>query len=477
VSEKQNIWMRAIAALFLHSRIALIGASIATAAFVGGVALMIMGRLFGVTSPYIGIMAFFVFPAIFVLGLVLIPIGNAWTTIRRRKQEHKPAGYPKLDFSVPRVRREFGIVLFLTAVNLFIVSTATFQGVAYMETNQFCGQVCHTVMEPEFTAHQHGPHANVHCVDCHIGPGADSFVKAKLNGVNQMIGVLTNSYEKPIPTPVHNFPGGEQICTKCHDPMQYIGDKVRVFTEYGDDELSTPMHSVLVMNVGGEGAESGIHTWHNDPSKRILFYAADDERQDIQYVRVEHDDGTIVEYVEDGVELPAEAKTPDALREMDCIDCHNRPAHTFELPQVAMDTAMTRGFIDKTIPFIKSAGHEALHATALDGGTADDAAAALLAFYAAEHAEFKAANEAKLAQAAQQVREIYARNIFPKMDMTWGTYPDNSSHIHFEGCFRCHDDGHTNADGETISQDCTMCHDVLAFQEESPEILTQLNLP
>ncbi len=474
---KQNIWARAFAALFLHSRIALAGASIATAAAIGAIALMLMGALFGVDSPYIGILAFFVFPAIFVVGLVLIPIGNAWATIRHRKKKHENLDYPRLDFSVPRVRREFGIVAFLTAVNLFIISTATFQGVAYMETNQFCGQVCHTVMEPEFTAHQFSAHANVSCVDCHIGPGAESFVKAKLNGVNQLLGVAFHSYAKPIPAPVHNLRHAEEICAECHDANQYVGDKVRVYTEYGDDENNTPMHSVLVMHVGGIGAESGIHTWHNNPEKRILFYAADEKRQDIQYVRVEHDDGRVVEYTEDGVELPAEAKRTDALREMDCTDCHNRPAHTFELPQKALDVALARGTIDSAIPFIKNAGLEALHATAQEGGSADDAAAQLRAYYAGNHAEYADANPEQIEDAVREVRAIYARNIFPKMDVGWGIYPNNSGHIQFEGCFRCHDESHSNAEGETISQDCTLCHDVLAFQEEAPDILSQLNLP
>ncbi len=475
--EKQNLWLRAIAALFLHSRIALAGASIATAAAIGGLALMLMGTFFGIDSPYIGILTFFVFPAVFIFGLVLVPIGNAWATLRGRKRSDAELHYPKLDFSVPRVRREFGIVAFLTGVNLFIISTATFQGVAYMETEQFCGQVCHTVMEPEFTAHAASPHANVACVDCHIGPGAESFVSAKLNGVNQLIGVALNSYERPIPTPVTNLRHAQEICAECHDANQYVGDQVRVYTEYGDDEQNTPMHSVLVMHVGGGDAESGIHSWHNNPTKRILFYAADEQRQDIQYVRVEHDDGRTVEYTEDGVDLPPEATRADALREMDCTDCHNRPAHTFELPQKALDVALTRGLIDSAIPFIKNAGLEALHSTAQDGGSADDAAAQLRAYYEGNHSEFAAANAGAIDQAVKEVRAIYARNVFPKMKVGWGTYPDNRGHIQFEGCFRCHDDSHANAAGETISQDCTLCHDVLAFQEEAPDILSQLNLP
>lgn len=475
MSEQLSGWRAALADLFLRSRVSLLGASIATSTAIAIIALMALGLTGRADSPYIGILGFLVFPAVFVLGLLLVPLG--WWMARRglRKLGQAPE-HVKIDFGVGRFRREFGIIAFLTLVNLFLISAASFQGVTYMETEQFCGQVCHTVMEPEFTAHQTSPHGRVSCVECHIGPGAESFVKAKLNGVNQVLGVAFGSYERPIPVPLHNLPPAKETCLKCHDPNQYIGDQLRVFTEYGDDEANTPMHSVLMMKVGGGGATSGgIHSWHNNPNKRILFHAADEKRQDIQYVRVEHDDGTVVEYIEDGSNIDPNTLDPATLREMDCTDCHNRPAHTFELPNRALDAAMARGIIDPAIPSIKKAGLDALHDTAQNGGTAEDAVAQLRAYYETNHVDYARENAGLLDRAAQEVHAIYARNIFPKMNIGWGTYPDNRGHVHFEGCFRCHDDSHSTPDGEVISQDCTICHGVLAFQEEAPDILGLLN--
>ncbi len=57
--------------------------------------------------------------------------------------------------------------------NIVIVSLGAYRGVEYMDSVQFCGQACHTAMQPEFVAHAVGAHiARVTCVECHIGPGA-----------------------------------------------------------------------------------------------------------------------------------------------------------------------------------------------------------------------------------------------------------------------------------------------------------------
>jgi len=56
--------------------------------------------------------------------------------------------------------------------------------------------------------------------------------------------------------------------------------------------------------------------------------------------------------------------------------------------------------------------------------------------------------------------EIYRRNVFPEMKVTFGTYPNNIGHIDFPGCFRCHDDDHKTSQGKAIGQDCETCHTI-----------------
>jgi hypothetical protein len=61
-------------------------------------------------------------------------------------------------------------------------------------------------------------------------------------------------------------------------------------------------------------------------------------------------------------------------------------------------------------------------------------------------------------RAVLAVQEVYRRNVFPDMNVTFGTYPSNIGHVDFPGCFRCHDDDHKSKDGKKIGQDCDTCH-------------------
>lgn len=56
----------------------------------------------------------------------------------------------------------------------------------------------------------------------------------------------------------------------------------------------------------------------------------------------------------------------------------------------------------------------------------------------------------------------YRRNVFPDTKVTWGAYPDNRGHITATGCFRCHDDSHSEKSGAVIKADCEICHTQIA---------------
>ena len=167
--------------------VSVVGALLAT---IGAVLFLIVFflDLFGMhTNPYLGIVFFIVLPAIFVLGLILIPIGS-WRERRRRLAGHTgPFQWPRLDLNNTHQRNVVIAIVALTFVNVVIISLASYSGVEYMDSVSFCGQVCHNVMMPEFTAHQDGPHARVACVQCHIGPGASWFVRSKLDGARQVV--------------------------------------------------------------------------------------------------------------------------------------------------------------------------------------------------------------------------------------------------------------------------------------------------
>src|SRR4030067_1052869 len=211
-------------------------------------------------NPYVGIIVFLILPIFLLLGLILIPIGNHLVKRRTLKAEGVEEVLPEIhiDLNRPAVRRR---IMFLIPTAVFIVailSAASYQAVDFMDSTTFCGEVCHEVMEPEFVTYKNSPHSRVHCVACHIGPGASWFVKSKLSATRQVFAVLLNTYEKPIPVPVRNLRPARETCEQCHWPQKFHGQQLRVITKYSEDEQTTPLKTVLLLKTGGGDKETGL---------------------------------------------------------------------------------------------------------------------------------------------------------------------------------------------------------------------------
>jgi hypothetical protein len=366
-----------------------------------------------------------------------------------------------------------------TLLNVAILGTSTYKGVEYMDSAQFCGLTCHKVMAPEYAAYLDSPHSRIGCVQCHIGPGAPWFVKSKLSGTRQVFAVAFNTYSRPIPSPVENLRPARETCEQCHWPQKFQGDKFVVHTKYADDEASTPSTTVLVLKVGGRTSRgsSGIHGRHLNTTERIAYVALDRQRQVIPRVTHVADDGTTEEYVSKDVKTTADQLAKGEHRRMDCMDCHNRPSHTFELPERAVDRAISEGRISRELPFIKKKAVEVLRAPYPDQAAASVGIAATLRdYYRTTHAESYRQHRALVETAVAELQGIYLRNVFPEMKVAWGTYSNNIGHEDFLGCFRCHDESHTTAGGKAITQDCNACHTLLAQDESNPKVLSELGL-
>lgn len=413
--------------------------------------------LFGLhTNPYIGLVFFLLLPGLFVIGLLLIPLG-AWIERRRRAAGHAPSElhWPRIDLNDPAHRRTAVAIFALTMVNIVIVSLGAYRGVEYMDSVQFCSSACHSVMKPEGTAHQNGPHARVACVACHVGSGATSFAKAKLSGTRQLIALTRGTYARPIGAPIRNMVPARDTCEQCHWPEQLHDDRIKRSVEYADDEKSTASVTTLKLHVGGgsesRGVASGIH-WHMNLANQIEYIASDAKRQVIPYVRLTDRSGAVREYVADGAspELLAHGER----RRMDCVDCHNRPAHTMATTaERAVNEAMARGEFP-ALPFVHREAVKALKTGyATEAAAVDGIGAALRTFYADAPA-------AEARKAVEATTRIYRGNVFPEMRVGFGTYPNNIGHVDSAGCFRCHDDSHKTKAGKAISQDCETCHSI-----------------
>lgn len=432
--------------------LAIVGAMIATASAVAFIVLIIAALAGLFENPYAGLVVFIVIPALFVAGLALIPAGM-WLQARALARDPSAADWPVLDFGRARVRRMALVITALTAVNVIIVLLAGYGSLHWMESPAFCGQVCHTPMQPQFTAWQGASHANVTCVQCHVGEGARGFVHAKLAGVRQLVHVVTNAVPTPIP-PAENLPPVEQTCDNCHRPGHTpTADRVRVLRSYGDDEKNTETATLLQMHLGaGSSSPKSIH-WHADPAVRVEYVSTDATDETIPYVKVKYANGQTKEF-----RAPDTKDQPDGTRHtMDCRDCHNRIGHPFApSPEQGIDDAITAKTVNRDLPFVR---REAVRLVKATYPSEDDAMRAiesgLREFYKSQGSSV---DQKATADSIVGIQNVYRRNVFPKMKVSFGSYPDLKGHTTATGCFRCHDDSHAAKDGSTISAECELCH-------------------
>ena len=459
---------RPIAVLLTSHWLSLLGTGLVTTAGILWLFVLPQQVRGHVSNPYVGIILFLILPIVFIAGLILIPIGAILA--RRRVQ----AGVMAEADRGAAIRRLATFLVLTTFVNVVIGAQLTYQAVEYMETRSFCGQSCH-VMKPEFTAARNSSHARLGCVDCHVAPGATGWLESKMAGTRQLVEVVLNSYPRPIPSAIesHRLVPANETCENCHWPGKFTGSKLRVISNFAEDETNTATRTVLMMKVGGEGS-GGIHGAHFGPGVSLRFASADAKRQTIPWVEYSNKTaGTSRTYVAQGAAPGEIEKLPKYG--IQCIDCHNRPTHTFELPERAVQQAMAAGEIPPTLPFIRKKGVEVLKT---EYKSSDEAGAripeAIQAYYRSSYAELARNQSADIKKAGDALVSIYNQNVFPDLKVTWGTYPNNLGHTDFPGCFRCHDDGHASSDQKSITQDCAACHEMLAVEEPSPEILKTL---
>src|SRR5512146_458443 len=315
-------------------------------------------------SPYVGILAYMILPGFFILGLALVPAGMYLARRQRLRQEGVEGPvYPQIDLNEPAQRGS--VAFFFRFVIVFVVLSAggSYRGYEFTDSIQFCGQLCHSVMNPEFTAYQLSPHARVRCVDCHVGAGASWYVRSKLSGARQVYATLFNTFPRPIPTPVHNLRPAQETCEQCHWPRKFYGAQLKVFSHYASDEKNTQRQIRMLIKTGGgdpaTGAPSGIH-WHMNIDNEIDYLATDEKRQVIAYIHVKDLQGRVTEYFAKDSTLTKEQIEKAPRHRMDCVDCHNRPTHIYVPPDQAVDQALLAHRLDVSLPFLKQTAVTAL---------------------------------------------------------------------------------------------------------------------
>ena len=430
-------------------------------------------RLAGfITNTYIGLITYLTLPALFVFGLLLIPVG--WGLLKRRTGlSSRELLLSRFDEEMvetrPTGRPIFVTIGLFTVLNLLFLAAGGARMLHFMDQPEFCGTACHSVMHPEWIAYQGSPHARVKCVDCHVGQGAEAAVDAKLNGIWQMISVSFDLYERPIPTPVHNLRPARETCEQCHWPEVFYGDRLARIERFAMDRGSTPRFTTLSMKVGsGKGDRRGEIHWHVAAENEVRYQAADEARETMAWVEVRQPGGTWKRYTNRSPPAGA-APAKDEVRSMDCVDCHNRATHIFPSPEEAVDELMATGAIDRTLPFAKRQAFEALTGGYVGTpGALEAIDRDFRGFYAREHPEAHTSHTAAIDRAVAALQEVYTRAIHPRMKVGWDTYPDHLGHDDGGGCLRCHSPDLVDDSGHAVASHCTLCHSILAHDSAKP---------
>ena len=446
--------------------ISFVGAAITAAALVSVVLLFLVEITSKAENPYLGILTYIIFPAILVFGLLVMVLGVLIE--RRRRHKGTPSeitAYPRLDLNDSRARRAFFVFLFITFLFISASAFGSYKAYEYTESVSFCGETCHSVMKPEHVAYQAGSHARVGCVGCHVGPGAGWYVRSKLSGAYQLYSVTFNKYSRPISTPVHNLRPAQETCEQCHWPEKFFGAQLKVFNHYAYDEKNSLRQTRMLINVGGgsptTGVVAGIH-WHMNIANTVEYISIDDHRQQIPWVQIKDGKGNVTEYF-DRVRPPTpEQIATSSRRRMDCVDCHNRPAHVYLPPDVAIDQAFAGGRLDPALPYLK---RESIGLITKSYSTEAEAlrsiSSGLTQFYSTNYSNIYREKTDAIKAASTEVQRIFKTYFFPEMKTNWETHPNNIGHLYFSGCFRCHDGEHVSKDGKVIRNDCNICHTVI----------------
>jgi hypothetical protein len=462
--------MKRIFPLSFYNPLTLVGAAVAVVSFGLIVFLMLLETVATRQKPYMGVVAFVILPGFLITGLTLIAAGVLREYRRNRQKTSEERSLPIINLNDPKSITVFTVFSVGTILLLMFTAFGSFKAYEYTESDQFCGVLCHKVMEPEYAAYRFSPHARVGCVQCHIGSGADWFVRSKISGLYQVYATVLNIYPRPIPTPVTNLRPAQETCEQCHWPKYFYREKLKVGTYFLSDEHNIPWTLTMLLRIGGgsieTGPTSGIH-WHMNILNEVTYVAADPQRLVIPLVTVRSPDGSQRTY-----RSTLRKEAPNIVRRrMDCLDCHNRPTHIYHHPSESVNQLLGLGRIDPRLPNIKSLAVKTLDEPYPSRETAIlEIRRRITEFYQGNYPEIARSMKEDVERAVVEIQKIYERNYFPGMKVSWKAFPDHIGHLHSPGCFRCHDGNHVNDDGKVLSKDCNLCHVIIAqqFEKQSP---------
>ncbi len=446
-----------------------LGATLALTSFFVIVALFGISMIYDAGSSYLGLFTYIIMPVFLIAGLLLIPVGMYFNQRKKVVQGsgEKKLSWPVFDLNRSPVRN--ALMIFIAGSVIFFLLTAigSYEAFHYTESVEFCGTLCHQVMEPEYVAYHQSSHERVKCVECHVGSGADWYVRSKLSGLYQIYSVAFGKYPQPIETPIHNLRPARETCEQCHWPEKFYDPMIRVKKSYLSDYDNMEWDIHLMMKTSAKysarGLQEGIH-WHINPEVKIEYFNNPDNPDEIPWVKyTNRKTGESEIFRDPEYQGNYPQKGQSEVKVMDCIDCHNRPSHNYKVPQNFVDDLITAGAIPKELPDIKFIAMEILHEDYPSKEIAlETIKTKIREYYEVDYDYLIDEYDNEINQSIAAIQLGFSQNIFPYMKVKWSVYPSHLGHIETNGCFRCHTDRHVSSTGEVISRDCRLCHSIIA---------------
>jgi hypothetical protein len=353
--------------------------------------------------------------------------------------------------------------LALVFVLLGTAGVATWE---YTNSNAFCTQACHAVHPEETFAHLASQHANVHCVECHVGRMSTFRAAVEKSGhITHAWGMIIG-YERPLTAP--SMPASRDSCEGCHTSNPHLHNSIRVRRHFAPDEGNTETKVTLIARAVGRtfqgGGTPGVN-WHIHNTVR--FVATDLQRTNILWVEATRTDGTVVRYEDSAGTGTVDSPTSANIRTMECVDCHNLAGHPIRAPDALVDEALAAGILNPALPEIKARAVKLLEQKFENAAEAKQLVLEAWDQYAKDFPDEKSEDPEAWEQARKyleerqnQVAGLMLRNQFLAADVSWRSFPDQLGHKDSPGCFRCHNGRYSSTDGQLITAQCTACHSI-----------------
>ncbi len=341
-----------------------------------------------------------------------------------------------------------------------VLGVITIQVWEWSNSVAFCANACHDVHPEEVAAFRDSFHANVKCVECHMGRGGTiENIFRKASHIRHLPEVIFDAYGRPLES--ETMRPANESCELCHWPPAFHGDTVRKVTRFEQDTENTEKDTYLILKTGAgtreEGMGYGIH-WHI--TNPVEYIALDEHKQDVRWVRTTLPDGRTLVYNDVTNPLSPEEIEAAEKKEMDCVDCHNRMGHPFTSPEDLVHKALADGELSSELPYIKTYMMDLLTEDYQSREEALQAVSRWAPNYKADFPDVAVQYSAEIDQAQQVAEELISILVFEEPGINWEDFPDHNRHKDFPGCFRCHDGKHLTDSGESIRLQCNVCHNV-----------------